>query len=1256
MLTINSMDNTKSIRIIDIQSREIDPYTVSEQYRGDPSYLVQLFGLDEQRNTYSVFVEGFAPYFYVKIDAGNKKSNFTEEGFEQWLSEKLDDKYIKGIEEITLENHKKLYGFDAGTKHNFVKISFNNMDSFHKTKNLWYNITTTPSYKKSLKKYNNRKTTGVKIASLGVGTELYEAHIPPMLRLLHIQKISPSGWIELPGDKYEIISEEDQISTCNHEYKILYENIVPQTDKETRVPYKICSFDIEASSSHGDFPLAEKNHKKLAFNMMEYLENYEIDDIENALSSMIKTAYGFSKDMTDIERVYPKKNTIKESLLDYQVNVWLKDPIHKISGVEDNLYDDDDADETIEQYYGTKKQRSIDYDNKSIASILESTKLPREHKIIALMNSLDKHFGVGTIFELEGDKVTFIGSTFINYGETDPYLNHCICLDTCSSVSNAVIECYDTEREVLLKWSELIQKEDPDVVMGYNIFGFDFSFMFKRAVQLGCVSQFLELSRNKNEVCGMYNEKSRKWEIEKKTTILASGEHTLEFIGMKGRLLIDLYNLFRRDYNFPSYKLDHVSANFIRDKVIKLEYSEDQQHTVVYTKNMFGLGEESYVHFEMEGHCVDQYRDGAKFKVTNIDVESGTFLVHDHLEFDSGKKINWCLAKDDVTPQDIFRMTNEGPNERSVIAKYCIQDCNLVQHLLTKIDVMTGLIEMASLCSVPLSYLIMRGQGIKLTSFIAKKCREKGYLMPSLDKTNDKDGYEGAIVLDPKCNVYDEKTPVACVDYSSLYPSSMISENLCHSSKVWTKEYDLEGNLIKKEGDIRFDNRAEYKYVDVTYDTYKYERKTPSAAPQKIKCGSKTCRFAQYPDGGKAVMPSVLDELLKQRKATKKLIKSAPNEFMANVYDKRQLSIKLTANSLYGQTGAKTSSFYEKDVAASTTATGRKLLLYAKTLIEEVYGNAEVDTKYGKMRTNAEYIYGDTDSVFFTFHFSDLNGTRIVGKKALELTIELAQEAGALASKYLKPPHDLEYEKTFMPFVLLSKKRYVGMLYEEDPDKCKRKAMGLVLKRRDNAPIVKEVYGGVIDIIMQDQDFEKAIQFTKQMLDDTIQGKISMDKLVFSKSLRSGYKNPKQIAHKVLAERIGKREPGNKPRAGDRIAFAYIQTKGKKLQGDKIETPEYIKEHGLKLDYGFYITNQIMKPIQQIFALIIEQIPSFKKKVPAFRSKLRKIKQEFKGDEIKLAKKETDLRNKMVKELIFDEYILKCRNIAENNRMITEFF
>jgi hypothetical protein len=62
---------------------------------------------------------------------------------------------------------------------------------------------------------------------------------------------------------------------------------------------------------------------------------------------------------------------------------------------------------------------------------------------------------------------------------------------------------------------------------------------------------------------------------------------------------------------------------------------------------------------------------------------------------DMTKHVKWGLAKDDVTPQDIFRMTNEGPNERAIIAKYCIQDCNLVHHLMNKIDVMTGYVEMA---------------------------------------------------------------------------------------------------------------------------------------------------------------------------------------------------------------------------------------------------------------------------------------------------------------------------------------------------------------------------------------------------------------------------------------------------------------------------------------------------------------------------------------------------------------------------------
>ena len=62
------------------------------------------------------------------------------------------------------------------------------------------------------------------------------------------------------------------------------------------------------------------------------------------------------------------------------------------------------------------------------------------------------------------------------------------------------------------------------------------------------------------------------------------------------------------------------------------------------------------------------------------------------------------------------------------------------------------------------------------------------------------------------------------------------------------------------------------------------------------------------------------------------------------------------------------------------------------------------------------------------------------------------------------PPQDLEYEKTFWPFCILSKKRYVGNKYEFDPDHYYQNSMGIVLKRRDNANIVKKVVGGMVDI------------------------------------------------------------------------------------------------------------------------------------------------------------------------------------------------
>ena len=85
-----------------------------------------------------------------------------------------------------------------------------------------------------------------------------------------------------------------------------------------------------------------------------------------------------------------------------------------------------------------------------------------------------------------------------------------------------------------------------------------------------------------------------------------------------------------------------------------------------------------------------------------------------------------------------------------------------------------------------------------------------------------------------------------------------------------------------------------------------------------------------------------------------------------------------------------------------------------------------------------------------------------------------------------------------------------------------------------------------------------------------VKGRIGLEKLIITKKLNAFYKNPLSIAHKVLADRMAKRDPGSKPSVGSRMPFAYIKTgKNVKLQGDKIESPEYIKKNNLKLIMNF---------------------------------------------------------------------------------------
>jgi DNA polymerase elongation subunit (family B) len=1316
-------DNAVSIRLLDFNIYDKNTIAIAGK-----KMVIQMFGLNEMGESCAIFVEDMNPFFYVLVpsDWGERtKNEFVTE-----IIKKL--RFSEGLiikQKCALVKRKKLYGFDGGKMHNFVVLSFKNLAIMNKVKNLWYiSCPETSSYDLNPEGFNYN----------GTCLRIYESNIPPLLRFFHMNEISPSGWVEFSKESASVtkISEEEyKITTCMHEYVISMQDIHAQPDKETRVPYKICSFDIEASSSHGDFPLAIKTHKKLATNIVDVCRCIQNDDgmISNELlREMIHVAFLNTRSKNEyihgnVQKIYSKRQ-LSKSEVDSLVEKFITEKIKNLAiensasdahtieamfesigkklalatasaakesgngdggeGDSDDGSDNDDEPsdngvtmKIVEEVKKTSNKTftmttttttSVDK-NMTVLQLLQSCAPAhtREVKINHLNSALS-----GIFPEVEGDKVTFIGSTFLKSGEDRPYLNHCLTIDTCDNVhdvQNSEIQVCRGEHDMLLEWTKLIQREDPDIIIGYNIFGFDYNFMFHRATENDCAPEFLKLSRIKGKVCGEVDPKTRKLAIEESTIVIASGQHDLQYIKMPGRLQIDMYNYLRRDYNMSSYKLDYVSGYFIGDAVTKIEHKIDkagQDVTAVYTGNVMGLDVGSYISFEETSNSTDGYKGGEKFKVTRLDATTKVFEISGKEMPNMEKKVRWGLAKDDVTPQDIFRMTNEGPAERSIIAKYCIQDCNLVHHLMRKIDVLTGFIEMSNICSVPISFLVFRGQGIKLTSFVAKKCSKKKTLIPVLDRRFGNESYDGAIVLPPKCDLYLDN-PVACVDYSSLYPSSMISENLSHDSKVWTKEYNLDGILVCSTGETDsggvfiYDNLPGYEYVDVEYDTYVWKHNARGKAIKTVN-GKKVCRFAQpkMDDvsgivGEKAIMPSILEELLEARSATRKLIPKQTDDFMKNILDKRQLGYKVTANSLYGQCGAKTSSFYEIDVAASTTATGRKLLLYAKRVVEETYGNAQCQTsKYGVVNTRAETVYGDTDSVFFTFNLADKDGTPIRGKQALEITIELAQQVGELASSFLKAPHSLVYEKSIMPFCLLRKKGYVGIYYETNANKGTRKSMGIVLKRRDNAPIVKDVYGGIIDILMKEQDTGRAISFLKDYLRNLVSEKIPLEKLVITKSLNSNYKNPQQIAHKVLADRMGQRDSGNKPSVGDRIPFIYVHNPDKKaLQGERIEHPTYIRENNIRPNYTFYITNQIMKPVQQLFALVLEKIPGFKRREETFKDRI-----EFETNKIgaenkeALQKKITDLRQKEVKALLFDEFLIQADNAINKNQSIKKFF
>lgn len=191
-----------------------------------------------------------------------------------------------------------------------------------------------------------------------------------------------------------------------------------------------------------------------------------------------------------------------------------------------------------------------------------------------------------------------------------------------------------------------------------------------------------------------------------------------------------------------------------------------------------------------------------------------------------------------------------------------------------------------------------------------------------------------------------------------------------------------------------------------------------------------------------------------------------------------------------------------------------------------------------------------------------------------------AQEMADLVTTCFKAPNILEYEKCYFPWLLFSKKRYCGLMYEDDPTKpTKIDVKGLQVVRRDNCPIVREVSKEVMDILMYKRSFDLALDHARKRVLDVLEQRVPWDSMVVSKALRGNYKNPKSLPHWVVAQK--RKARGEYILDGERIPYVFVMDPAHSdaLLAERAEDVTYAKEHGLKLDTLYYVRQQLLNPI-----------------------------------------------------------------------------
>jgi DNA polymerase delta subunit 1 len=448
--------------------------------------------------------------------------------------------------------------------------------------------------------------------------------------------------------------------------------------------------------------------------------------------------------------------------------------------------------------------------------------------------------------------------------------------------------------------------------------------------------------------------------------------------------------------------------------------------------------------------------------------------------------------KKDVHFTQITPMWNKDAASRRELGEYCLHDAKLPIDLMQKLDSLTQTIEMARAVGVSFDYVMQRGQMIRNASLLLRSAKTRRFVFPnktpfSRQKTQPTQQgrtirYQGATVLDPRCGVH---RYVGVVDFSAMYPSIMRAHNICASSII------LRGSasaLGIEEDDI----------LRICGHTFVSERHV------------------------KGLIPEVVELLQNCRNKAKKAYAEATDPLQKKVCKARELAYKVAGNGVYGALGSALSLVPLMAIAESVTAMGRDDIMLVKKTAETMFPDALV-------------VYGDTDSVFVRHHILPHIETREAVEEASRLTISLADAV----NEKMKYPKKLEFEKVYGTMLLLSKKRYGGLLYspnhkwgEEPPIDIK----GLQSQRRDGCPLVRDLVRDCLSSILNSGSEAAATLLVRARLTELMDDALPLETYAIQKTLRKSMQDVcfPMSAAEVAAIRKKLQQQGN----GDQLSYA----------------------------------------------------------------------------------------------------------------------